>query len=192
VRTLDQPSLDALLDRVMASFWKDGLAASIDDVVTSSGATRHTLYKQFGGKHGVYAAVLERYSSTVVTAALQALKQGSTPRERIGSYFAFLISTAHRRKTLNWGCLMANTMAEAGASDAVLSTLTRKHFARLLDAFRHVFLDAGYRRPQADAAADFCATHAQGVWLRARSGASLASLRSSVHSLLSAIPSEAA
>jgi TetR/AcrR family transcriptional repressor of nem operon len=161
-----------LLDRAMHFFWEHGFGqASIDELVREVGTSRHTLYQQFGGKLGLYSAVLDRYSETVVSGALSAMQRGSTPTERIGNYFEHLVRAAQRQGTLGRGCLMANTMAELGSTEHSISPRLLQHVERITQAVAAAIEEAGVKEAPARAQAELLTTFAQGLWLRARAGA---------------------
>ncbi|WP_418275374.1 TetR/AcrR family transcriptional regulator [Isoptericola jiangsuensis] len=53
---------DEVLDRLTALFWRQGYArTSMADLVAASGVHKPSLYRTFGGKDALFAAVLRRY-----------------------------------------------------------------------------------------------------------------------------------
>ena len=57
----------AILDAAKAVFIEHGYAnASLDDVIRRSGGSRATLYRQFGDKEGLFAAIIEQISAEMV------------------------------------------------------------------------------------------------------------------------------
>lgn len=53
---------DATLETVVRLFWRQGVSATgIQDVVTTTGLNRSSLYATFGGKQELYLAALHRY-----------------------------------------------------------------------------------------------------------------------------------
>jgi AcrR family transcriptional regulator len=103
---------DAVLDKAMELFWKLGYeGAHLAALVEHTGLNRFSLYKEFGGKAGLYEAALERFLGfllgqyrSVMTAAplglenieavLRALQYGSE------YYGCFMINTLTQRDTV--------------------------------------------------------------------------------------------
>ncbi len=57
----------ALLEAAKAVFVEQGYAgATLDDVIAQAGGSRATLYKQFGGKEGLFAAVIAEICAEIV------------------------------------------------------------------------------------------------------------------------------
>lgn len=57
----------AILEAAKAVFVEHGYAnASLDDVIRRSGGSRATLYRQFGDKEGLFAAIIEQISAEMV------------------------------------------------------------------------------------------------------------------------------
>jgi TetR/AcrR family transcriptional regulator, transcriptional repressor for nem operon len=172
-----------MLERAMCHFWSNGYgSASVDVLLRDIGATRFSLYQQFGSKLGLYVSALDRYRDTVVTEALATMQRDKNGLVAIRRYFNFLIKTADRTKTLAHGCLMANTMAEFGRNDANIARQVDRHIQRITDAMEQA-LQSARRLGEISASnrslkgyAIHLAIFAQGLWLRARAGASAAEL----------------
>jgi TetR/AcrR family transcriptional regulator, transcriptional repressor for nem operon len=170
-----------ILEKAMHFFWENGFgAASIDALVKDIGTTRFSLYQQFGGKEGLYAAVLDHYSDHVVTQAVGYLNDANAGLPGIDRYFDHLISTAHKNDCLARGCLMANTAVEFGNSQSVSLSLANEHHARIAAAMRNALesmTNGKLHKRSIQQQAEFLATFAQGLWLRARAGDDMKTLR---------------
>ncbi len=60
-----------ILEKAMNVFWRRGYTAtSIQDLLDEMGINRFTLYAEFGGKQSLFAAVLDHYRESCVSAAL--------------------------------------------------------------------------------------------------------------------------
>jgi TetR/AcrR family transcriptional regulator, transcriptional repressor for nem operon len=173
-----------MLEKAMRHFWANGYgSASVDVLLRDIGATRFSLYQQFGSKLGLYVSALDRYRDTVVTEALATMQRDKNGLAAIRCYFSFLIKTADRTKTLAHGCLMANTMAEFGDNEASIAQQVDQHIQQITDAMGQALRSA--RRLGEIRASDkslkrqaiHLAIFAQGLWLRARAGASAAELK---------------
>ena len=74
-----QDLLDAA-DRIIA---RDGTAASMAAIAAEAGITKPILYRHFGDKSGLYAALAERYTDALLQVLLASLATGGGPRDRI-------------------------------------------------------------------------------------------------------------
>jgi AcrR family transcriptional regulator len=122
-RTYDR---DTVLDKAMSLFWRLGYeGAHLSALVTHTGLNRFSLYKEFGGKAGLYEAALERFLGYLlgqyrdiltvqplglenIEAVLRSLQYGSE------YYGCFMINTLTQRDTVPEG---AYAKALAGADE---------------------------------------------------------------------------
>jgi TetR/AcrR family transcriptional regulator, transcriptional repressor for nem operon len=176
----------------MHYFWQHGFgSAPIDALVQEIGTTRFSLYQQFGSKLGLYTAALDFYNDTVVNQAMTVLSGSDAGLARIQNYFEFLIKNAQRSNSLTHGCLMANTMVEFGSSDAQISEKVNRHFHRITSGMQQALRGAkqigeiSIDDTKLKQQAIHLTTFAQGLWLRARAGASARSLRQSSKTAIS-------
>ena len=183
-----------VLDRAVEEFWRRGFrAASIDALVREIGTTRFSLYREFGGKDGLFEAALDHYAEHVVTRVLAPMTDTKSGLAGIARYFDDIIGSAERDGRLGRGCLMTNTMAELGEDDRRSNKRTKAHFERVTATFEAALSRARQRGEIAESVGDLAglafgfATFAQGVWACARSGIEAKTLRRSVRSMLRAI-----
>jgi AcrR family transcriptional regulator len=74
---------EALLAAADAVVQRDGASASMASIAAEAGITKPILYRHFGDKGGLYAALAARHTDRLLDALTQALAQGRTPRERV-------------------------------------------------------------------------------------------------------------
>src|SRR5438067_8325805 len=67
-------------DRVIR---RDGSAASMNHIAAEAGITKPILYRHFGDKGGLYAALAERHTERLLLVLQAALAAGGTARERV-------------------------------------------------------------------------------------------------------------
>jgi TetR/AcrR family transcriptional regulator, transcriptional repressor for nem operon len=181
---------EQIIDKAMHFFWEKGFnSASIDALLKDLGTTRFSLYQHFGGKQGLYEVVLDHYSETIVTQAINRLSAKDAPYFVIKGYFEFLIDSAEKNSALARGCLMANTMVEFSQNEQEIKKRFDRHFERITKAIEKALkcspaMKTEDKRKQQ---AISLATFAQGLWIRARAGASANSLRLAVDAALSEI-----
>lgn len=68
--------LEVALERALNLFWRNGYeGTSLSDLTAAMGISRPSLYGAFGSKEGLFRRVLERYDSTCMEFAGEALKE---------------------------------------------------------------------------------------------------------------------
>lgn len=183
-----------VLERAMHLFWERGYRAlSMDALVREIGTTRFSLYREFGGKHGLFEATLDHYADHVVGDVLRPMTDTDAGLDGIARYFDDIFRDAGRRGRLARGCLMTNTMTEVGDADRGIRRRTEAHFRRVACAFERALGRARSRGELRAEAVDLhawsvhLATFAQGVWACARSGLRAAQLRAAVRAFLDSV-----
>jgi TetR/AcrR family transcriptional regulator, transcriptional repressor for nem operon len=114
-----------VLDHAMLLFWKKGYeATSIEDLIEATGIKRGSIYGSFTDKEGLFLAVLERYSATLVRSLIAELNDPD-PRRAIERLFESILRRKNTQK-LPLGCLMTNTLLECRRSGGDRVTRTIK------------------------------------------------------------------
>lgn len=110
-----------VLDEAMNLFWHKGYeATSIQELITTMGISRGSLYDSFGDKHALFVAVLKRYRQRSHDRFLQTLSRPGSAKAAIAEIFDFIINEAvadvKRR-----GCLLTNSTIELSPHDAEIA-----------------------------------------------------------------------
>lgn len=83
---------EALLDAADRIVQRDGPAATMATIAGEAGITKPILYRHFGDKGGLYAALADRYTGALLERLQAALEEGQNRRDRvertIGAYLA--------------------------------------------------------------------------------------------------------
>jgi AcrR family transcriptional regulator len=74
---------ESLLAAADAVVQRDGASASMAAIAAEAGITKPILYRHFGDKGGLYAALAERHTDRLLDALVDALTAGGQPRERV-------------------------------------------------------------------------------------------------------------
>jgi AcrR family transcriptional regulator len=74
---------EALLDAADRIVQRDGPAASMATIAGEAGITKPILYRHFGDKDGLYAALTDRHTERLLTALQAALEQPGSRRDRV-------------------------------------------------------------------------------------------------------------
>jgi len=131
---------DAVVDGAMAEFWARGFALSdVERLTQASGLNRHSLYKRFGGKRGLFLEALRRYIDEVAAAYVALLESGAglddllAYFERIGG--AHEIGGDAPQGFDHRGCFLVNTAIELGRTDPDVAALLDAYYARIEEGF---------------------------------------------------------
>jgi AcrR family transcriptional regulator len=85
---------EILLAAALTVIGRDGSAASMDAMAAEAGITKPILYRHFGDRDGLIAAVANRFADELVARLSEALDRPGAPRERIEaavrSYVGFI------------------------------------------------------------------------------------------------------
>ncbi|MCW2499366.1 MAG: DNA-binding transcriptional repressor FabR [Frankiales bacterium] len=85
---------ESLLAAADAVVQRDGASASMATIAAEAGITKPILYRHFGDKSGLYAALAERHTDRLLDALVDALTAGGPARVRvhrtIGTYLAVI------------------------------------------------------------------------------------------------------
>src|SRR5687768_7684453 len=78
---------EALLAAATAVFLERGFAGStLDEVIARAGGSRATLYQQFGGKEGLFAAIIGAVCEHMVVPLLEATQSPGDPRRVLTTF----------------------------------------------------------------------------------------------------------
>nr|WP_319383599.1 TetR/AcrR family transcriptional regulator [uncultured Roseibium sp.] len=132
-RTYDTETL-AL--QTLNTFWQGGYhATSMDDLVCATGVSRHGIYKEFGGKKGMFLKSFDLYRTSIVSPAFEQVEKRTATLEDIAAYFEHQISLAEANGLPGPGCLVANSATEVAPQDADVRQKVDEHNDRLLKGF---------------------------------------------------------
>ena len=172
---------DQALERAMRVFWSKGYAGtSTEDLLTAMDIGRQSLYNAFGDKRKLYLEALERYQEQSLAAHIHRLTRGSTALDGIKALLLGSIATnADERGN---GCMVANSTAEFGTTDAEVNAiraagekrLKKPLLARIAEAQTNAEIDS---HMNAEDVARFIVATMQSLQLGARGGMTPAALR---------------
>ncbi len=143
---------DAVTDRVMIVFWRDGYAAtSIQDLERATKLRRGSLYNAFGDKEGLFVAALKRYDATIGSSRIEQLSNPD-PYRAIAAFLNTLVDQMSKPGRPR-GCLHTNTSLEIpSAPDMVLSIIAERTSA--IEAALYSVLRRAKKQGLFDRAAD--------------------------------------
>jgi AcrR family transcriptional regulator len=137
---------EALLDAADRIVQRDGPTVSMASIAAEAGITKPILYRHFGDKGGLYAALAERYTDRLLDALQDALGAGGTARERVERTIDTYLATIEAEPQV-YRFLMHS--AEAAEAQGQVQTFLRR-FSELLalGIAAELGLPAGSVRPE--------------------------------------------
>ncbi|WP_419903127.1 TetR/AcrR family transcriptional regulator [Kiloniella sp.] len=113
---------DDVLERAMELFWRVGFeGAHLSSLVEVTGLNRFSLYKEFGGKEGLFEEALLRYLSGARDSYRDLLGKQPSGMQNIKSYFHALNYSPDYH-----GCFIINTLSEKHVVSDRAFTLVKK------------------------------------------------------------------
>lgn len=99
---------EEVLDKAMAVFWRLGYeGAHLGELVEQTGLNRFSLYKEFGGKAGLFEATLERFIGMLLAQYRETLTRQPLGLENIEANLRSL-----QYGSAYYGCFMLNTLTQ--------------------------------------------------------------------------------
>lgn len=120
-------------------------ATGINEVVEAAGASKLTIYKNFGSKEGLVEAVLTDRTHRVRAWHNEAAEQAPPGREQILAVFD-LVASWYAEAGFR-GCAMMNAATEDRGQDGAPRRLARDHLAFYRELFERLLTKAGARDP---------------------------------------------
>jgi TetR/AcrR family transcriptional regulator, copper-responsive repressor len=181
-----------VLDRVRAVFLEKGFsAASLDDLAAAAGLNRPSLYAAFGDKEQLYIAALKRYGVTNVEAVNAIMGRDGPIARRLEQCFRAAINM-YCAGPRQLGCMIISTATVEAAQHPKIAEVA----ARLMEDFEQAFESAFARavadgeigaKPSPATRARLASAVLDTLAVRARMGASAASLKAYVTTIVPAI-----
>jgi AcrR family transcriptional regulator len=147
------PKRQLLVDTALDLFYKNGInSIGINEILSTSGVAKRTLYSHFASKDALILAALEQRHNTFIQWLEEQLIESQSDRELIERLFSGLYNWfSHSEPQLGRfrGCFFINTSAEFGDSNSNIFQFCRQHkqqvrkiIADHLSTGNNVLLDA--------------------------------------------------
>lgn len=125
---------EKVLDAATQVFWEKGYrGTSMNDLVEATGLNKHSMYKEFGNKDGLFLACIEHYAKETTKDIFAILQQQPLGFHNIESYFHYIIDSASSSKYN--ACLLINTAIEKEVLSDEINDLTQKYLSLQEEAF---------------------------------------------------------
>ena len=189
-------SNDTLAERALHQFWTKGFyATSMDELVRSTGASRHGIYTAFGGKKLLFYACFQRYQDLIVTPAFSRVEKPDAGLAAIAAYFETQIALGEASGLPGPGCFVANSSTEVAPHDAQTLAKVAEHNLRLHNGFKNALqnerkADGYIGQTDINLLAEVFVVFTNGLWSRSRTATNAAVLRQSVATFLNSMEAE--
>jgi TetR/AcrR family transcriptional regulator, transcriptional repressor for nem operon len=128
---------DISLDKIMLLFLEKGyFDTSLDDIALTAGVSRQSLSRNFGGKQGLFHAMLQRFRGQVVVDATLTLNDPSLGMDGIKQFFMQFIQCGRELAT-SQGCFMIAVAANLPVHEP--------EAARVIEEFIHYLRSLFYK-----------------------------------------------
>ncbi|MBB4683639.1 TetR/AcrR family transcriptional regulator [Amycolatopsis jiangsuensis] len=179
------------VEGAMNAFWARGFeATSTDDLCAATGLGRSSIYNTFSSKRTLFRRALDHYRQLGIESRAATLERATDGLDAIRRLLADLV--ADEMDNGRRGCLVVNTIAEFGTTDAEISAQLDADTEAYLSALRH-FARAG----QADGSitrdrdaldiAQFVHSTVSGLRVMSRRGAAQSALEAVVDIAVAAV-----
>lgn len=184
---------ETLATRTLTAFWQGGYhATSMEDLVRVTGVSRHGIYKEFGGKKGMFLSSFDLYQELIVSPAFEQVEQRAATFDDIAAYFEQQIALAERNGLPGPGCLVANSATEVAPHDDEVQRKIDQHNDRLRRGFASAISNTvkGVPPRRCRQLAETVLVFATGLWALSRVTSSARDLRCAVATFLGMIEGE--
>ncbi|ARS27683.1 TetR/AcrR family transcriptional regulator [Sphingomonas sp. KC8] len=188
-----------VVEQATLRFWEDGFAeCDVETLTRAAGVNRHSLYKAFGGKSGLFLSALDHYLATVAAPYI-ALLEGGAGLDELVAYFEIASGVINRtghgdiQGYDRRGCFITNTVAELGRSQPEVSAIVDGYYDRVERAFAGLIARgqaAGSIRADLDpgATSRWLLLTSQGMSVASRMGAVATDLPNIIRAALAPLP----
>jgi TetR/AcrR family transcriptional repressor of nem operon len=132
---------DKVIELAVQQFWEDGFGdCDVETLTQRISLNRHSLYKAFGGKSGLFLDALAFYVDRIGAPYIAILESGSC-LDDIVAFFDIISGGSNHSSPVKIsgygrrGCLITNTVAELGRSDPAVSAIIDRYYERFANAF---------------------------------------------------------
>lgn len=126
---------EEILDKIMLLFWERGyFNTSIDDLIITTGYNRASLYKNFGGKLGLFVAMLQRFRCRVVEEATKPLCDPANGMSGIKQFFQ-QFTNCDATKMATYGCFLVATASDLPLHDPQVVGIVEEFIQHLRGMF---------------------------------------------------------
>ena len=150
-----QFNTEEVLEKAIRLFWKQGFhATSMEDLVSTLGINRASMYNTFGSKQALFEQAVERYKNNDLKRIADFLYYQLNVRQGLAVLFQNQIEQAFQKDTPK-GCFLVNTITEMGTSNLEFAVKLKTYKAEYETVFYNYLkygVDQGQISPYKDLA----------------------------------------
>lgn len=125
---------EEVLEAATELFWEKGFeGTSMNELVEQTGLNKHSMYREFGGKEGLFLACLNFYVHQSNSAINTILTEEPLGLHNIHTFFNNRIEHASRKDCK--GCLLMNTVTEKEVVSHTINEVVRTNLSKLKACF---------------------------------------------------------
>ncbi|BBM86710.1 TetR/AcrR family transcriptional regulator [Candidatus Uabimicrobium amorphum] len=125
-----------VLHAAMNVFWEKGFhGTSVNDLVKATGLNKHSMYKEFGNKEGLFKACIDNYVGEAMKDNMSILLRKPLGFENIKAFFYNCIDILTNKQCKS--CFLVNSVAEKEVLNEEINSCVKMH----LVAQEKVFYD---------------------------------------------------
>ncbi len=179
------------LSKALQVFWNKGYeATSMQDLVSSMGINRASMYQTYGNKHALFLSSLDMYMENALRETRQTVDASELPLESLEKLFEYMID--HSVDGEKQGCFINNTAIEFGTHDAEIADKIRDFWNKFEAIFTQQLLSAVDKKQlnsdiNAEQIASLLNINLQGLMVKSKTNTSKDELHKAIHSLFDLI-----
>lgn len=117
---------DEVLHRAMNVFWEKGFhGTSVNDLVKATGLNKHSMYKEFVNKEGLFKACIDTYVGEAMKDNMSILCKKPLGFENIRSFFYNCIDTLTKEQCKS--CFLVNSVVEKEVLNDEINSCVKMH-----------------------------------------------------------------
>ena len=170
-KTFDEHTV---LDKAVHLFWEKGfLATSAEDLVSTLGICRASLYDIYGDKRELFIKSLKKYIAEQSEPLISFLLTSDDAKSNIAKVFNDIIVADNAK----YGCLIGNTSVEFSGQDLEIQSLIENNNDKIVNALSTVIKKSQTNgkmsnKTNSDNLAQFIFNNILGLWVSLRAGTS--------------------
>lgn len=150
-----QFNTEEVLEKAIRLFWKQGFhATSMEDLVSTLGINRASMYNTFGSKQVLFEQAVERYKNNDIKRIADFLYYQLNVRQGLAVLFQNQIEQSFQKDTPK-GCFLVNTITDLGTSNLEFAVKLKTYKAEYQTVFYNYLkygVDQGQISPYKDLA----------------------------------------
>lgn len=128
---------DEVLEKALKLFWKQGYSnTSPEDIVSTLGISRSSLYNTYGDKRKLFLTSLKKYINTRSKLMINGLESSNNVKNAISDLFNSVIEQDELYN--QYGCFLINTSIEFFGQDDEIQNILMKNKIEIIQALREL------------------------------------------------------